>query len=174
MDVTLTIRYWKAKPEAFARDAMVFETLLQEQNPTVATSLRGAGVVPEAYAQKWFVGLCVHCMPYRHLATYVERYLEQGYGFVLRFGLALCRVLEKPLLSAGRDASRLLALLRLDVTLFPDVSDPDAAVITSAKSRGFEDVFAEILAGADATRDLPAFSVNRLAELRSKADVSLQ
>ena len=43
------------------------------EHAQVATSLRGAGVVPEAYAQKWFVGLCVHCLPYRHLATYVER-----------------------------------------------------------------------------------------------------
>ena len=34
-----------------ARDAMVYERLLQERHPDVAARLRGAGAVPEAYAQ---------------------------------------------------------------------------------------------------------------------------
>eukprot|EP00961_Rhodomonas_salina_P298366 3938007-Rhodomonas_salina.1 len=48
--------YWKAKPEAFARDAMVYERLLTTRLPGVAKLLRESGVVPEAYAQKWFCG----------------------------------------------------------------------------------------------------------------------
>ena len=163
--------YWRAKPEAFARDAMVFERLLAERRPAVAAALRKAGVVPEAYAQKWLVGLCVHVLPFRHLAGFVERFLRHGVAFVLRFGLALAEALEGPLLAAGRDAARLLALLRLDVALFPDAGAPDAALALPGQS---DDFFAALLAAADAAEGDAAVAPARVEALRVEADAELQ
>ena len=50
--------YWKSFPEAYVRDAMVYERLLEQSHPKVAEHLRKAGVVPEAYASKWCVCVC--------------------------------------------------------------------------------------------------------------------
>lgn len=46
--------YWKTFPEAYARDAMVYERLLEQSHPQLAKHLRSAGVVPEAYVSKWY------------------------------------------------------------------------------------------------------------------------
>ena len=51
--------YWRAAPEPYVRDAMVYARLVQEREPEVAALLQAACVVPEAYASKWFIGLCV-------------------------------------------------------------------------------------------------------------------
>jgi hypothetical protein len=40
----------------------------------VAAHLKKAGLVPEAYAQKWFVGLCVHTMPFTPLIELFEAF----------------------------------------------------------------------------------------------------
>lgn len=48
--------YWKTFPEAYARDAMVYERLLEQSHPKLAKHLRQAGVVPEAYVSKWYAG----------------------------------------------------------------------------------------------------------------------
>ncbi len=83
----------QGKPEAFARDAMLFERLLAEREPTIAAALRAAGVVPEAYAQKYFCGLCVHVLPFWALSVFLERFLEEGWRYLLKFALALVSML---------------------------------------------------------------------------------
>eukprot|EP00960_Hanusia_phi_P001764 50549-Hanusia_phi.AAC.1 len=50
------------------RRKSALDTGLQE----VAEHLEKAGLVPEAYAQKWFVGLCVHTMPFEALLDLFE------------------------------------------------------------------------------------------------------
>ena len=59
--------YWRAAPEPYVRDAMVYARLLQEREPKVAKLLHAACIVPEAYASKWFIGLCVHVLPFQAL-----------------------------------------------------------------------------------------------------------
>ena len=59
--------YWRAAPEPYVRDAMVYARLLQEREPEVAKLLHAACIVPEAYASKWFIGLCVHVLPFQAL-----------------------------------------------------------------------------------------------------------
>ena len=83
----------QGKPEAFVRDAMLFERLLSEREPSTATALRSAGVVPEAYAQKYFCGLCVHVLPFWALSIFLERFLEEGWRYLLKFALALVSTL---------------------------------------------------------------------------------
>lgn len=115
--------YWRHQPVAFAVDAAVFSELLLLRLPEVATHLRATSVLPETFAQKWFVGLCVHVLPYAALFDFLDGFFEHGYEFLLRFGLSLCRVLA-PRLLAETEQHHLYALLRLDAKLFPD---PDVA-----------------------------------------------
>jgi tetratricopeptide (TPR) repeat protein len=113
--------YWKGKPEAFVRDAMLFERLLDERLPEVARSLRTAGVVPEAYAQKYFCGLCIHVLPFEPLCKFLEKFLEGGWRYLIKFALAVVSTLKPRIQSvAAGDSSAFLALLRLDRDLFPD------------------------------------------------------
>jgi hypothetical protein len=114
--------FWMARPSAFARDAMVFERLLSERDPEVARKLRSAGVVPEAYTQKYFCGLCVHVLPFKHLFTFYDRFMERGWTYLQRFALGLASKLRQRILEAPEgDSSNLLSLLRLDakVNHFP-------------------------------------------------------
>lgn len=68
--------YWKTFPEAYARDAMVYERLLEQSHPQLAKHLRTAGVVPEAYVSKW----CVR--PQRLISRYPICCAERGrYSF---------------------------------------------------------------------------------------------
>ena len=66
-----------------------------EQQRLVGQSYRyrTACVVPEAYASKWFIGLCVHVLPFEALLAYVEAFLEEGFPFLFKFSLALVTAL---------------------------------------------------------------------------------
>ena len=109
------------KPEAFAREAMLFETLLTQRQPRLASTLRAAGVVPEAYAQKYLCGMCVHVLPFEHLCVFIEKFLQQGWRYLVKFALALVDTLEPRLMGvAAGDSSAFLSLLRLDPAIFSD------------------------------------------------------
>ena len=109
------------KPEAFAREAMLFETLLTQRQPRLASILRAAGVVPEAYAQKYLCGMCVHVLPFEHLCVFIEKFLQQGWRYLVKFALALVDTLEPRLMDvAAGDSSAFLSLLRLDPAIFSD------------------------------------------------------
>jgi hypothetical protein len=119
--------YWKAAPPAYVRDARVYGRLLQEEFPEVAQRLLSAGVVPETYVSKWFVGLNVHVLPYRALFRFVELYLEHGYMFLFKFAMQLVARIQPQLLALGPfDVAQMLALLRLDPSMLPDRNtDPE-------------------------------------------------
>ena len=97
-DERYTPGYWKAAPDAYVRDAMVYGRLIDERHPKVAALLSSACIVPEAYASKWFVGLCVHVLPYEALLRYVEAFLSEGALFLFKFSLALIAALTPKLL----------------------------------------------------------------------------
>lgn len=114
--------YWRAAPEPYVRDAMVYARLVQEREPEVAKLLQAACVVPEAYASKWFIGLCVHVLPFHALFDYVEAFLKEGYVYLFKFALALVAAIKERLLTfKPTDVNKILEVLRLDVqTQYPD------------------------------------------------------
>lgn len=115
-DERYTPGYWRAAPEPYVRDAMVFSRLVEERFPQVASLLQAACVVPEAYASKWFIGLCVHVLPFQvgrpassppsahhhercrvswqALLPFVEGFLRDGYVFLFRFSMALVEAIS--------------------------------------------------------------------------------
>eukprot|EP00916_Digyalum_oweni_P023915 GHVL01039600.1.p1 GENE.GHVL01039600.1~~GHVL01039600.1.p1 ORF type:complete len:312 (+),score=65.36 GHVL01039600.1:19-954(+) len=116
--------YWKSAPTAFVRDARVYEKIIKKLCPKVAAHITARGIVPEAYASKWFVGLCVHVMPFTALCDFFEAFLSQGDMFLFKFALSLVRTNEEKIL-ATKDVSLVLAILRLDVSQFPDNLETD-------------------------------------------------
>ena len=120
-DERYTPGYWRAAPDAYVRDAMVYARLVEERFPQVGDLLRNACVVPEAYVSKWFIGLNVHVLPYEALLTFVESFLEEGYMFLFKFALALVESLAPKLLALKlTDVNLIFELLRLDQAHFPD------------------------------------------------------
>ena len=113
--------YWRAAPHAYVRDARVYARLVEERLPRVSARLQDACLVPEAYASKWFIGLCVHVLPFEALISYVEAFLEQGYVFLFKFSVAVVDAISHRLLAPGpADPGAFLEHLRLDRELYPD------------------------------------------------------
>ena len=126
-DERYTPGYWKAAPEAYVRDAMVYSRLVEERYPKIAAHLQSACIVPEAYASKWFVGLCVHVLPFDALLRFFESYLADGFVFLFKFSLALVNAIGPKLLAQKTtDVNIILELLRLDVCQFPDDTEGGA------------------------------------------------
>lgn len=65
----------------------VYERLALQFFPEVAQHLRKAGVVPEAYTQKWFCGLCIQVLPYKALFDYFDAFFELGHIFLFQFAV---------------------------------------------------------------------------------------
>eukprot|EP00310_Coccolithus_braarudii_P024694 CAMPEP_0183357662 /NCGR_PEP_ID=MMETSP0164_2-20130417/46963_1 /TAXON_ID=221442 /ORGANISM="Coccolithus pelagicus ssp braarudi, Strain PLY182g" /LENGTH=337 /DNA_ID=CAMNT_0025531339 /DNA_START=30 /DNA_END=1040 /DNA_ORIENTATION=- len=113
--------YWKAAPDAYVRDAMVYTRLIEERHPQVHALLASACLVPEAYASKWFIGLCVHVLPFAALFDFVEAFLEEGYLFLFKFSIAIVAATSEHLLQyKSTDVNKILEVLRLDIGLYPD------------------------------------------------------
>jgi len=105
--------YWKHEAIAFATDAYVFRELLIEHFPDIAAHLQKNTIDPATYCQKWFVGLCVHVLPFEYLFLFFEKFLKGGYIFLMQFGLSLMKHLKPRILSINNPVD-LFALLRLD------------------------------------------------------------
>lgn len=116
-DERYTPGYWRAAPEPYVRDAMVYSRLVEERHPEVAKLLSAACVVPEAYASKWFIGLCVHVLPFEALLPFVEAFLTEGFLYLFKFALALVAAIKTRLLACKpTEVNIIFELLRLDVT----------------------------------------------------------
>ena len=87
----------------------------------VGALLQSACVVPEAYASKWFIGLCVHVLPYAALFDFVEAFLAEGHIFLFKFALALVGATSEKLLACKpTDVNLIFEILRLDIVQYPD------------------------------------------------------
>ncbi|CEM35592.1 unnamed protein product [Vitrella brassicaformis CCMP3155] len=111
--------YWKAAPPAFVRDAKVYQKITAHYFPQVAEHTTKLCVVPEAYAQKWLVGLCIHVLPFRALCDFLEAFFNKGVEFLFQFTQGLIKTIEGDLL-AEKDVSKVLAMLRLDASIYAD------------------------------------------------------
>jgi hypothetical protein len=157
-DARYTPGYWRAAPEPYVRDAMVYGRLVEERHPEVAALLQQACVVPEAYASKWFVGLCIHVLPYEALLSFVEAFLTEGHLFLFKFSLALIAAIKPRLLECKpTQVNVILELLRLDVTVYPDDTEGGA-------------FFTRLVADAGAVELEPA----KIASLREEEGVKLE
>lgn len=111
--------YWKHEAIKFATDAYVFQELANKFVPKVSEHLQKNFVDPSSYCQKWFVGLCVHVLPFEFLFQYFEGFLQGGYKFLMQFGLSLLNQLQDKLLAIHNNHSATLGLLRLDSNFIP-------------------------------------------------------
>eukprot|EP00922_Rhytidocystis_sp_ex-Travisia-forbesii_P012351 GHVS01018623.1.p2 GENE.GHVS01018623.1~~GHVS01018623.1.p2 ORF type:complete len:360 (+),score=69.09 GHVS01018623.1:62-1141(+) len=111
--------YYKSAAVAYVRDAKVFWKLVRKFFPHVSTHLENTAP-PEAFCSKWFVGLCVHVLPFRALMLFLEQFFSNGVEFLMKFGLALIQNCEGDIMATSQ-VSRILAILRLDVTEYDDL-----------------------------------------------------
>lgn len=117
--------YWKHEAVGFSTDAHVFDKLMSQHFPDIHAHLVRSTIQPDTYVQKWFVGMCVHVLPFQPLFSFFEKFMQGGYRFLMRFGLALVEQMKDRLVKTT-DPSQLFGLLRLDKNfLGPDV-DPVA------------------------------------------------
>jgi hypothetical protein len=105
--------YWKAQSIASATDAYVFDKLMKRYFPDVHAHLAKNAILPDTYCQKWFVGLCVHVLPFEALFNFYEHFFRHGHVFLLRFALSLIKHMSDQILKTN-DTSKLYAYLRLD------------------------------------------------------------
>jgi len=92
--------YWCAEAIAGARDAYVWEYLVQQHDPEVAAHLRKRLVFPETFCQKWFIALTIGVLPFQALYRFFELFLQQGYLYLFRFGLSLVTTYRTQLLAS--------------------------------------------------------------------------
>lgn len=112
--------YFRGRPETFVRDAKVFGRLIEEHLPEISQHLTTSGVVPDAYSQKWFVGLCIHVLPFEVLFEFLDTYFELGHIYLFQFAVTLVRKLSTQILSTSKtNVNGLFSLLRLDAEVLP-------------------------------------------------------
>ena len=105
--------YFSATPQRFVADARVLNKLLSSRKPALHAHLASKGVLPEMYATKWFVGLCLHVLPFGALFEFYEAFLTQGNEFLFKFGLAYFDTFEKELMNA-KDTHSIMTILRAE------------------------------------------------------------
>ncbi|SBS81792.1 GTPase-activating protein, putative [Plasmodium ovale] len=110
--------YFKAMPKAYVRDSRVFLSTLNYFHPNLHEHIKNL-ITPEAFVSKWFIGLNVHVLTFESLMLFFEHLLKEGDIFLFKYSIALCRTLEQEIMNTN-DVSKLLALLRLDQSLFPN------------------------------------------------------
>ncbi|ETB59286.1 hypothetical protein YYC_03512 [Plasmodium yoelii 17X] len=110
--------YFKAMPKAYVRDSRVFLSILNKFHSNLYEHIQNL-ITPEAFVSKWFIGLNVHVLTFESLMLFFEQLLKEGEIFLFKYSISLCRSLEKEIMKT-KDVSRLLALLRLDATIFPN------------------------------------------------------
>eukprot|EP01116_Phalansterium_solitarium_P020061 TRINITY_DN580_c0_g2_i1.p1 TRINITY_DN580_c0_g2~~TRINITY_DN580_c0_g2_i1.p1 ORF type:complete len:409 (-),score=169.17 TRINITY_DN580_c0_g2_i1:13-1134(-) len=105
--------YWRAESFGSARDAHVFDHVLRKVEPSVPKHLDNNTIACTTYCTKWFVGLCIHVLPYESLFPFLDAFFEKGWTFVLQFGLSLMDSVKETLLKSQNPAV-LFGLLRLE------------------------------------------------------------
>ncbi|KAL7066274.1 TBC domain-containing protein [Cryptosporidium serpentis] len=129
--------YFKTAPFNYVRDAKVFQKLLEEKYPELAAKISNAACT-EAFCSKWFVGLNVHVLPFPALCKFFELLLIEGNIFLFKFALSIVKNCSQDIFEA-KDASKILAILRLDNKLYDDKKGKikqDNSVIKSSEYDG--------------------------------------
>jgi len=112
--------YFKHEATALNIDAWVWFQLVKLKFPKVHEHLLKVGVQPDMYCQKYFGGLCIHLLPFKHLVRFLDGFFEHGFRFSFMFALSLINTLRPSILQQA-DHTSLMALLRLDAKMAPPV-----------------------------------------------------
>jgi hypothetical protein len=105
--------YFMGAPQRFVADAKVFYKILEKKLPNLFKHLLSKGVLPEMFAVKYFVGLCLHVLPFSALFEFYEHYLTQGNEYLFKFALRYVETFESELMSAKTTAD-IMTILRAE------------------------------------------------------------
>jgi hypothetical protein len=105
--------YFKGAPQAFVADAKVFYKILEKKNPSLHGHLLSKGVLPEMFASKWFVGLCLHVLPFESLFEFYENFLTHGCEYIFKFAIRYMQEFEAKLMEC-KSTSQLMTILRAE------------------------------------------------------------
>ncbi|KAF2071016.1 hypothetical protein CYY_007659 [Polysphondylium violaceum] len=105
--------FWKHEAIGFGTSAFTFYHILSETNPKITDHLSKNLIDAGTFCQRWFLGLCVHLLPFEYLFDFIEAFLQGGLEYLYQFGLSLFHVLEDRILLAN-NPNTIFALLRLD------------------------------------------------------------
>lgn len=87
--------YWRGEATLCAVDGYVAMELCPNQ-PLMAR-VRGLGLLPETFVQKWFAGVCIHHLPYKLLFPYLDSFFDHGSGFLFAWFSAFFEEFEATL-----------------------------------------------------------------------------
>ena len=105
--------YFMGAPQRFVADAKVFYKILEKRNPSLHKHLNSKGVLPEMFVVKYFVGLCLHVLPFCALLEFYEHYLSQGNEYLFKFALSYLETFESELMAA-KTTSDIMTILRAE------------------------------------------------------------
>ena len=105
--------YFMGAPQAFVADAKVMYKILEKQKPDLHKHLLSKGVLPEMFASKWFVGLCLHVLPFECLFEFYENFLTHGAEYIFKFAIQYMSVFESLLMEA-KTTSAIMTILRAE------------------------------------------------------------
>jgi hypothetical protein len=107
--------HWAAEAVGFATSAWVVEYFIQELYPDVAKHFEKINFWPDTFLQKILSGLCVHVLEFDLLFDFLDRFMAEGFPFLLKFCLSIVEHFRTDLLSFGSDKiNNLYEIMRLD------------------------------------------------------------
>jgi hypothetical protein len=135
--------YFMGAPQRFVADAKVFYRILEKKHPALYRHLLSRGVLPEMFVVKYFVGLCLHVLPFSALLDFYEHFFTQGNEYLFKFAIRYVETFESELMAA-KTTAELMTILRAEDEK-ADWKLPADLIERHLK----EDVFSEIVSTAD-------------------------
>jgi hypothetical protein len=169
--------YFMGAPQRFVADAKVFYKILEKKHASLHKHLLSKGVLPEMFVVKYFVGLCLHVLPFAALLEFYEHYLTQGNEYLYKFAIKYLETFEKELMEAKTTANIMTVLRAEDEKA--DWKLPHELLERHLK----EDVFSEIVHAADSVdldcdletlREAEGKSIAAAVEAAKKRDQELK
>lgn len=105
--------YFQSEAEKFLSDSRVFMELVEKMDKPLHDHLVSKGVVPQMWAVKYFVGLCVHLLPFEAVFDYWELVFEHGHVFVFKFLYAFLQYFRDQIMAAT-STSGLMTIMRVE------------------------------------------------------------
>ena len=169
--------YFMGAPQRFVADAKVFYRILEKKHPALFKQLSSKGVLPEMFVVKYFVGLCLHVLPFKAMFEFYEHFLTEGNEYLFKFALRYLETFESELM-ACKSTSELMTILRAE----DDKADwklPHELI----ERHNNEDIFSDIVSSATAVdldvdlesmRDAEGKAVAAAVEAALKRDQELK
>ena len=176
-DAKYSAGYFMGAPQNFVADAKVFYKILEKKNPRIHEHLSSKGVLPEMFVVKWFVGLCLHVLPFSALFDFYENYFTHGSEYLFKFALKYIETFESELMAAHTTHSQMTILRAEDEKA--DWKLPQELVERHERENIFETIVNEALlvdldCDLDQMRAVERESVSRAVEAAKIRDQELK